>query len=212
MKSVKRLAYLDYARVFVAYLVIFGHLLPMDNHMPRDIIYTFHMPFFFLVSGMLHKLTDSIQWRKYLCTIGIPLLSFNILYFFVVNPLYIKLGVYESPVDSNYWQLLNSSLARLWNGLFFNGNIPSGVTWFLVALLWCKLLMDFIHQYKIIGGGVFAIFFVLIIATKFPSLYLRNAMMVFPFYYVGCHYKSKIEWITHTPYAFIYSFFWSYNC
>lgn len=84
----ERLAYLDYSRVFVVFLVIFGHLLPMDNHIPRDFIYSFHIPFFFLVSGMLHKFNGQIQWQKYLKSIGIPLLFFNCLYFFIVNPVF----------------------------------------------------------------------------------------------------------------------------
>lgn len=50
-----RLPYLDYGRVFAAYLVIFGHLLLTDDTTIRPYIYSFHMPFFFLVSGMLHK-------------------------------------------------------------------------------------------------------------------------------------------------------------
>ncbi|MBR1940238.1 MAG: acyltransferase family protein [Bacteroidaceae bacterium] len=193
-----RLPYLDYARVFVVYLVIFGHLLPMDNHIPRDFIYAFHMPFFFLVSGMLHKNTGVIQWRKYLRTIGVPLLFFNLLYLFVVNPIFWKYGVFGTSTEG-YIELWRQGIARGWNGLLYNGNIPSGVTWFLVALLWCKLLMDFVYCKPRSGIALFIIFFCGTIILKFPSFYFRNAMMVFPFYFMGSYYKAQIESLVYCP-------------
>lgn len=43
----ERITYLDYARVFVVYLVILGHLYPIESHsVVRVVIYSFHMPFF----------------------------------------------------------------------------------------------------------------------------------------------------------------------
>ena len=65
----KRLPYLDYARLSVAYLVILGHLIPADDRVLRPYIYAFHMPLFFIISGMLHKNKESIPWRKYLVSI-----------------------------------------------------------------------------------------------------------------------------------------------
>ena len=60
----ERLSYLDYARVFVAFLVIYGHLLPVDDMQIRPYIYAFHMPFFFIVAGTVT--TQHIKIEKYL--------------------------------------------------------------------------------------------------------------------------------------------------
>lgn len=202
----QRLPYLDYARVFVVYLVIFGHLLPEDNHIPRDYIYSFHMPFFFLVSGMLHKLTGRVEWRKYLRTLGVPLLFFNVLFFFVVNPLFYRYGVYSEPKVISYGDLLVLGLSKLWDALFFDGNIPSGVTWFLVALLWCKFMMDLLQRNKLVWGGIFAVLYLVIIGFHIPIFYIRNGLMAFPFYYLGCTYKVQIGNFVHKRSSLIWMF------
>lgn len=82
----KRYAYLDYARVIVAFFVIFGHLIPDSDMCIRPYIYAFHMPFFFIVSGILHKNMGYIPMEKYLRTLILPFLLFNLL-FFILRPL-----------------------------------------------------------------------------------------------------------------------------
>lgn len=201
-----RLPYLDYARVFVAYLVIFGHLLPTENHIPRDYIYAFHMPFFFMVSGMLHKLNGTIQWKKYLHTIGIPILFFNIFFLVFIVPFYSR-SVYVGTLnlDGSYWETFIAGIPRLWEGLLGIGYLPSGVTWFLIALLWCKLLLDVIHCHKKFGWVLFVILFAVTIGLHVKFLWIRNAMMAFPFYYIGNRYKNEIEKIACHPKAFVYA-------
>lgn len=200
----KRLAYLDYARVFVVYFVIFGHLLPENNHIPRDYIYSFHMPFFFLVSGMLHKLTGRVEWRKYLRTLGVPLLFFNVLFFFIINPIFYRYGVYSEPKIISYGEMLALGLSKLWNALFFDGNIPSGMTWFFVALLWCKLMMDLLQYSKLLWGVFFTILYILVIGSHTPVFFIRNGLMAFPFYYLGCTYKKQIGDFVHKRSALIW--------
>ena len=74
--SVKpRVPIYDYARVFVAFLVILGHCLPDDDMRLRPYIYAFHMPFFFLVSGMLHRELGYIPWKKLFHTLIYPYMS-----------------------------------------------------------------------------------------------------------------------------------------
>lgn len=55
----KRLIYMDVAKIIGLFLVILGHLYTTEGvgeeNAVRTFIYGFHMPFFFLVSGMLHK-------------------------------------------------------------------------------------------------------------------------------------------------------------
>ena len=68
---------LDYARIITAYLVVFGHVLPLGNPV-RTFIYGFHMPLFFIISGMLHKNNLSFveSVKKGFRTLIVPMLFF----------------------------------------------------------------------------------------------------------------------------------------
>lgn len=87
--SSKRIPLLDYARLVTAFLVIYGHLYPFapTNHV-RVFIYQFHMALFFVISGMLHKYNGTVQVRKYLRTIIVPLVSYAFLYYVITGALY----------------------------------------------------------------------------------------------------------------------------
>ena len=102
----KRLPYLDYARVFVAYLVILGHLLLSSNTTLRPYIYSFHMPFFFLVSGMLHKDMGCIAWNKYFKTLLTPFLFFNLL--FSSYGLYLVISVFGKVIGDYEMEYLTA--------------------------------------------------------------------------------------------------------
>lgn len=101
-----RILCLDYARIIVAVLVIYGHITTRAS-VENVYIYAFHMPFFFLVSGMLHKYDGTIQWKKYTRSLLVPLLFFNILVWLIMVPLTyycVKNGIvnYESKMGINY--------------------------------------------------------------------------------------------------------------
>ncbi|WP_367400076.1 acyltransferase family protein [Segatella copri] len=83
----KGIEWLDFARVFVMFLVIVDHL-GLENRFIRDFIWSFHMPVFFFISGIFHS--NKLPWgsssRKIslgsccpssygissLCVLGIP--------------------------------------------------------------------------------------------------------------------------------------------
>lgn len=68
--SAQRIAYLDYARAIGIMLVIFGHETTYSREIPlRTIIYLFHMPMFFVLSGI----TFAVTWEK---TKTMPVLRF----------------------------------------------------------------------------------------------------------------------------------------
>lgn len=197
----ERLPYLDYARVFVMYLVIFGHLLLNDDTTIRPYIYSFHMPFFFLVSGMLHKDRGGIAWNKYWKTLIVPFLLFNFL-FFILWPLCWKIGIWgpSSKFDSSsgfisiYLCFFKQLLIN-----FLYGKAPAdGPTWFLVALLWCKVLTDCLCRNRwraIILITILAIVGAILLFGFNHRTFLRinNALMVLPFFYGGFKYKEQIQ-------------------
>ena len=67
----ERLDYLDFAKCIAIFLVIWGHAAPTGSSIPyRIVLYAFHMPLFFLVSGMVIARRadeyDSAHWKKFL--------------------------------------------------------------------------------------------------------------------------------------------------
>ena len=50
-KVKKRVEYIDIAKGIALFLVVWGHLVPDDSTVFR-IIFSFHMPLFFILSGM----------------------------------------------------------------------------------------------------------------------------------------------------------------
>lgn len=204
--DVKRLPYLDFARVFVMYLVIFGHLLLNDNTTIRPYIYSFHMPFFFLVSGMLHKDRGGIAWKKYLKTLIVPYLFFNLI-FFILWPLCWKIGIWGPSDKFNG----NESFLAIYLDFFkdffrnfYHGKLPyDGPTWFLIALFWCKIITDCISQLSQRRWVAITLlcFIAISLFTVFGHYrnYLRigNALMVFPFFFSGFRFKKEIQqWCT----------------
>lgn len=191
-----RLPYLDYARVFVAFLVIYGHTLLKTEDLVRPHIYAFHMPFFFLVSGMLHKDLGVIAWEKYLKTLIIPFLFFNFV-FFILWPLLSNLGVwegntsFEKGVFVTYWNSLQNTIINVFKGKA----PPDGPTWFLLALLWCKLLADSISR----RNWIIPIILLVISGAALIGLHnktllrIGNAFMVMPFFYGGFYFKKTIQ-------------------
>lgn len=52
----ERLHWLDYSKTIGMYLVVLGHVIKDNTQLLKGIIYSFHMPLFFFLSGFLHKL------------------------------------------------------------------------------------------------------------------------------------------------------------
>ncbi len=59
----ERILFLDYARTIALFLVVFAHLYSVDSNV-KLYIYAFHMPFFFIASGILHKDENIIHLVK----------------------------------------------------------------------------------------------------------------------------------------------------
>lgn len=70
----RRISWIDWVKVFLIYLMVVGHALPLEKI--NQIIYAFHMPAFFFISGFLYH---EHSWRKCLKAYGIPVIAFSFL-------------------------------------------------------------------------------------------------------------------------------------
>ena len=189
----KRYPIYDYARVFAAFLVILGHCttVGLDNYL-RNCIYAFHMPFFIMVSGMLHKDLGYIPIKKYIRTLIVPYIFANLL-LLLLAPLCWKAGWWVGPYDTSmsypaiYKDYTITTAINFVKGLA----MPNGPTWFILTLFWCKLLMDLINRNKWFIT-IFIVGFAVILFKSNTFLCIGKALMVFPFFIVGFHFKQLI--------------------
>ncbi|MBO6035038.1 MAG: acyltransferase family protein [Paludibacteraceae bacterium] len=155
-----RIEVLDFAKGLAIFLVIMGHATDnLATPLWRLIIYSFHMPLFFLVAGMVVKPVDVTErgslidfLRKNFLALVVPFVIWGLLYscFSYENFGNILYGTYEMLSKSHsltsLWFLPALFLARQWVEILFRGigKIKSGKNWaigiaavlfFLVGLL-----------------------------------------------------------------------------
>ena len=123
----ERLNYIDRAKGILIILMVIGHV--WQSGFVFDTIYTFHMPGFFIISGMLMHYTDS--WKKpfgqFLCR---KVLSYGIPFIWIE-----ALGVLTDIIRNGI--TLNVK-GYLFNTLTFNFNDPN--LWFLANLFLIEVL------------------------------------------------------------------------
>lgn len=136
----ERINWIDWAKALGITLVVMGH---SNYSFPPHLvgmIFMIHMPLFFFISGYLFNAEGSYMdlainnWKR----LVVPYICFNVISaLFVLADFGIK-AFLGREVDWNavFWTpLWHTLLGQSGGGLF------CGVTWFLLALVWCKFLM-----------------------------------------------------------------------
>lgn len=172
---------MDYARVFTMYLVILGHLYNGENVFPHHYIHAFHMPLFFFISGILHKKTEGSQWKKYFRSLIVPFVVFNFLWFifYIINPPQFRINIC-------------GTLEKI-----SKEHIVHGPTWFLLSLLYCKIILDFSLKKPILILLLWICCFFFINNHFLKDIWLAQAVMAMPFFYIGWRYKDVISEIAN---------------
>ena len=193
----KRIVWIDYAKTFCIFLVVLGHTqLPPSI---KSIIYVFHIPLFFFISGVLfsfEKYTNyNVFLKKRLIQLVIPYFFFNFVTYFIwliigrkvgndvslgLNPLKQFLGIFLGN-DANHHLEHCASL------------------WFLACLFVVENMYYLIFRHlktshKVIGLGVFALIGYLdyhFNPYRFPWG-LNVAFVTILFYGLGSLLRSRI--------------------
>lgn len=191
MKSVEHIDYIDFARVLGLFLMVVGHQQLLSQDL-TTLIFSFHMPLFFILSGMFHKSKPlEITLKKVYKTLLFPFLiiasSWCIFYLFLlirknivdINYVYHVLGTFISPGKvlgclSPYcifiWFLLALAVIKVITTRF-SGKRP------LILLAICSIVIFFIHQRLFPWGGVLSI---------------DSALLALPFYVIGFIMKDYV--------------------
>ena len=210
----KRICFLDYTRIITAYLVVLGHLLPINGCFLKNFIYTFHISLFFLISGMLHKKTGTFMYKKYIKTILIPAF-----FFFIVIGILLGIMGYFSFLGLKYHALYGIDASNIFEAIalafvydvkrLLLGNIvTNGPCWFLFALFIVKLLMDFALTKRRCMVASLLICGILFLFSKIVvnPLSLGRAMLAYPLYLAGYFYKDSFIEFSKWKHSFIFSF------
>lgn len=140
-KSAERIEWVDVAKGIAILLMIIGH--EIGNLNIHALIFSFHMPLFFILSGYTSSRVDN--WQKF---IRKAKKSFTHVWLLAVL-MVILLGI-ESLFFLKGFHLANFYSSVL-GGLFWGSNVPSiglmgvGVMWFLFVFFWAKLLFDMLQ-------------------------------------------------------------------
>ena len=186
-----RCYYLDLAKVVTTFLVIFGHLYSSDSAV-RLHISAFHMPLFFIVSGVFHSYKGRINWGHYCKTILWPVLIFM--------GLSMMTGLlFHGARFSFFW---HHYFVELVSGKY------SDILWFLFALFWCKVICDCVYGYR---SFLFLCFFIWMLLLFVPVFIIKSrlpfavsqALMAFPFYAAG--FLGK-KYLLHKTVSFKWGF------
>lgn len=174
-----RILYLDYARTIALFLVVFAHLYSVDSNV-KLYIYAFHMPFFFLVSGMLHKEAESLSLIKKMGKrMLIPFCFFLICgyLYFVISSRSLAKGI-----------LLES----IKGVLFGKSIIANDILWFLLVMFNVRIIGNSIISKPLVLFPIFIIVFIVTSEFHINYFYIGTTFMALPFYIFGNYSKGNI--------------------
>lgn len=164
------------------------------------------MAFFFFVSGMLHKYNGEIQINKYLRTLVIPIISFNIIMWILYAP-FLESGIIQSSYKGKgliYTYL--TSFVDGFKGLYYSGEnytkMSAGPTWFLVVLFYLKILNDIFNKKWWV---CIIMLFVCVAICKIwgNHFFIKNAVCAFPFYVCGFWAKDFVDNLMNKKYKIL---------
>ncbi|MCD7808674.1 MAG: acyltransferase family protein [Erysipelotrichaceae bacterium] len=126
----------DLAKGIAIILMVIGHCYSQTNIIIK-IIYAFHMPFFFIVSGILYREksfynnSDIFSLKKHLVTTFVPYFLFGILFSFLINILSYKNG------------FINGIIAGMYKLITMQG---ISTEWFLPCMFFSQLIFFIIYK------------------------------------------------------------------
>ncbi len=169
MTKKERINYLDMARGIGMILVVIGHISYVAEPI-RNYVTAFHMPLFFLISGILiqykgeEKAEFSMTFRKKLKSLMLPYMVFSVSYFFIES---IRLIIR----DLDEWNVV---LRQVWQSFCLQG---VSALWFLPALFFGEVIFVWIRKHF---GHIFTVISLLLfvgiayLANEYASAFFET--------------------------------------
>lgn len=201
----KHLYWIDLAKVIGLYFMILGHGNMVSDEF-RCYIYSFHMPLFFIISGLLTKDNKGGVNKNYNNLI-IPYICLNVicLIFFTLIEFY--KGIFSL-------KLLMSHFFAIVLGVGYETDSFKPVCtpmWFFYVLFLIKIMYHVVPSTKVFKAMQFILCFILVkwltyynIDTLLP---IDSAIMAYPFFLIGTELKRLLDCFGHTNrYMLLFAF------
>lgn len=156
------------------FLVVVGHLVP---GITAQVIFLFHMPFFFLISGYFHKRTDSYfsYFNKKMLSLIVPYTSYVLLFSVPFLSKYIyQLVVYGDQQMIN--KILEFVAFKVYGGELMKGTF--GVFWFVTCLFFTQQLFNWVVNHFDSRWKILSVSLVLYVVAMLNQIFLYHA--IFP--------------------------------
>lgn len=185
--SEKRIMWLDLARGVAMLLIIIGHCAGISDRL-KHIIFSFHVPLFFILSGFVYRKKEKSVWKDFkqlMLPYGMVVLVsiiFNVYLNKAVNVEYIK-------------QILRSALYGY--GADFYDIRLIGAIWFLPTMFFTRRVMNFLfsidmaEKYRALWVLGTVILGIKIAAYTWVPMNIDIAFVTVGFMYVGYLLKNK---------------------
>lgn len=138
--NIKRLDYIDIAKSLGMLTIIWGHIIHYG--WPNQIVYAFHIPLFFFLSGMVFKAEKyPTVWdliKKRTKTLLLPYLIFSL----ITWALWVAMRVLAND-STNYWFPLLQTFIAQGSGGYLRHNLP---LWFVSCLFAVEILYYWINK------------------------------------------------------------------
>lgn len=192
----KRETWIDWAKTLLIYFVVVGHA--GCKGVAQELIYAFHMPAFFIVSGYLYHTHD---WRKTLRSFIVPVVFFSI-----IN-LFFKIGIdIISTGEPKWFQYAVMSWKAYYSVAWGSDGYVTLFTgvWFIIVLMFCRFLLGDMKCFQLIRKyyrEIALLMVIWMIAESFffssntsyvQDLYLYRVLSCFPFMALGIFMKEHI--------------------
>lgn len=181
-----RLLWIDWAKTISIYFIVLGHFYP---GLIKSFIYSFHLPVFLIISGLLSHRQNTFPTKKLLKTLVIP--------YFIINILNYIFYTFISHTCPDMYHLKNEYLTAWFipNILFgfhgidgFHQAMGCAEMWFVYTLLFIKITTYYIKTSR--GLLLYSLLCMAIcyIYNRFnfnPAWAISNIFIASPFYCIG---------------------------
>jgi len=196
----KRIIWLDQARAIGMFVVMIGHALAAGKS--KKYIYSFHMPLFFILSGMTFKNSDEKSVKDYIIDkikkLLVPYFILNLL-MIIVYLVNVEIGVRSS-----------LTVEQLIIGTLYSSNPPYPMivttTWFILCLFIIEMLFYIIKRIfkddrlvfiaAILSGVIGYVNSLTITNKTLPPWHLTTALAGLVFYFLGYIFMKNVDSIT----------------
>jgi len=186
--TAQRLPYIDTAKAICIFLMVVGH--SSINNILSDYIYSFHMPAFFIISGILYKPHSALKTIK---AFSVPVFVFstiNLFILFLIGEVHTT-DISFSLLVREFLQYRHGMVLTLFKGVWF--------IWVLVAMrfLFCFLPILRKERTYYICASFFCVFYMTFvnylidIDTLFRGYYIGYMIPSLPFYCFGFFLKDN---------------------